>query len=176
MSQKLGKITYNGFFKIYNVQTPDGDREVVLATNAVAILIYNKRSHSFILISQYRVGVQRHILEPVAGRFDGNYGIKELCQKEIKEETGIVVSEQEIILISDHPFCVSPGLTTEKIYLAFVSVNLDTSSLIKDNLGNQNEGENISLVEIPVSDLGNYVIEDLKLLALLNWFKYTSAK
>ncbi len=168
---------YDGFVKVDKVQTGAGPREVVLATDSVAFLVYNKDTDELLFASQDRVPMRRPdnpngtILEVGAGRFDLKIGVRGLVVKELKEELGVKATEAEVqVLNDDIPLALSPGVLTERQYLAYVEVTTDRIDPAKRLYGERTEGEAIARRFIPVSELANLPVHDLKTWALIQWF------
>ena len=95
----MGKMTetppaYDGFLKVYVVETPQGPREVVYATDSISILLYNPDEKYLLLVRQPRAPMispdnpEGYLVELVAGRFDVELGAKALAVKEAAEEVG----------------------------------------------------------------------------------------
>ncbi len=170
---KLMRLVYDGFSKIY--RTDDG-KEVAQVTDAVAVFVYH-RTRGILLIEQDRAAMRGilnekgTILEVVAGRLDRTTTIHELIIAELEEEAGVVVSEDDIFFPQDLPLATSPGVSTERMYLAYVEI--DDSHLRgsdDDTFGLAEEGERIKRRWTPLDQLRGCYWEDLKSWALYQWF------
>ncbi len=168
---------YNGFVKVDNVDTSMGVREVVVATDSVAFLVYNRDKDEILLVTQDRAPMMSadnprgRILEVAAGRFDIKIGVKGLVVKELLEELGVTAREDEVHLLNDGiPLALSPGVLTERQYLAYVEVSSERIDPTKRLYGDGNEGEAITRRFVPVSELAHLKIEDMKTWALVQWF------
>jgi len=173
---------YNGFLKIEKVETAAGPREVVIATDSVAFLVYNKDTDELLFATQDRAPMmspdnpQGTILEVGAGRFDVDIGVRGLVVKELKEELGVTATEDEIQVLNDGiPLALSPGVLTERQYLAYVEVTSDRIDPAKRLYGERAEGEAIARRFVLVSELPGVKIQDMKTWALLQWFLARSA-
>lgn len=169
---------YDGFLKVDKVQTAAGPREVVVATDSVAFLVYNKDKDELLFATQDRAPMicpdnpEGTILEVGAGRFDTETGVRGLVVKELKEELGVTATESEIQVLNDGiPLALSPGVLTERQYLAYVEVTSDRVDPAKRVYGEPSEGEVIIRRFIPTSDLPGIGIHDMKTWALLQWFR-----
>jgi 8-oxo-dGTP pyrophosphatase MutT (NUDIX family) len=169
---------YDGFVKVDKVQTAAGLREVVFDTNSVAFLVYNKDKDEVLLVTQDRAPMmgadnpRGTILEVGAGRFDSKIGVRGLVVKELKEELGVTATEDEIHVLNDGiPLALSPGVLTERQYLAYVEVTTDLIDPAIKLYGEPKEGESIVRRFIPVKKLSQIPIHDLKTWALLQWFR-----
>ena len=168
---------YDGFLKVDKVQTAAGPREVVVATDSVAFLVYNKDKDELLFATQDRAPMicpdnsEGTILEVGAGRFDVDIGIRGLVVKELKEELGVTATEAEIHVLNDGiPLALSPGVLTERQYLAYVEVTSDRIDPAKRLYGEPTEGEVIVRRFIPARELSGIEIHDMKTWALLQWF------
>jgi 8-oxo-dGTP pyrophosphatase MutT (NUDIX family) len=173
---------YDGFVKVDKVETSAGPREVVVATDSVAFLVYNKDTNELLFATQDRAPMMRAdnpqgtILEVGAGRFDLKIGVRGLVVKELKEELGVTAVEAEVQILNDEvPLALSPGVLTERQYLAYVEVTNDRIDPAKRLYGERKEGEEIALRFIPVGELPGIQIHDMKTWALLQWFRARNA-
>lgn len=172
-------ILYRGFLRV--VRAENGF-EIVEATDSVAILPYDEATNSIVLISEARPAMVSpdnptgEILSIPAGRFDGNYGVRELMAKELQEEAGISVSESQIeVLNNGKPLALSPGICTEKTYLGFVSVARGQIERKERVFGNAHEGERITRRFVPVRGLPKMVFGNVTTFALVQWFWHNVA-
>lgn len=174
---------YNGFIKVDKVETKQGVREVVTTTNSVAMLVFDSTNDLVYLARQPRAPMiskdnpNGFITEVSAGRIDHNASVKAIVVEEVKEELGIEVAEDEVVILNqDTPLATSPGVLTEKMYLVYVEIQASKIDFSSDQFGNAQEGEEITRITIPVSKLESLVLEDLKLFALVQWFLLTKVK
>jgi hypothetical protein len=176
---------YDGFVKVDKVETTAGLREVVVATNSVAFLVYNKDTHELLFATQDRAPMMQQdnpqgtLLEVGAGRFDTKIGVRGLVVKELKEELGVTATESEVqVLNNEIPLALSPGVLTERQYLAYVEVTSDRIDPAKRLYGERKEGEAIARRFVPVRELPQTPIHDMKTWALLQWFfaRHAAAK
>ena len=168
---------YDGFIKVDKVETSAGLREVVVATDSVAFLVYNKDTNELLFASQDRAPMMRQdnpqgaILEVGAGRFDTKIGVRGLVVKELIEELGVTATETEVqVLNNEIPLALSPGVLTERQYLAYVEVTSDRIDPSKRLYGERKEGEAIVRRFLSLKELSQTQIHDMKTWALLQWF------
>jgi 8-oxo-dGTP pyrophosphatase MutT (NUDIX family) len=168
---------YDGFVKVDKVESSGGPREVVVATDSVAFLVYNKDKDELLFATQDRAPMMRPdnpqgtIFEVGAGRFDTKIGVRGLVVKELKEELGVTATEAEVQVLNDEiPLALSPGVLTERQYLAYVEVTNDRIDPAKRLYGERKEGEAIVRRFVPVKDLSPIQIHDMKTWALIQWF------
>ena len=172
---------YKGFFTVEIVDTPQGSREVIRATNSVSILFYNLSNQTVLLIREPRTAMitkqnpQGLTIGNVAGRFDVDLSPRALAVKEAWEEAGITIKEEDIIMLNDsQPMAVNAGMTDEKCYLAFATIGWDNYEPDEKLFGNTEEGEKIERVWMSIEKFKKYQPECLKVFALQQWFLKTS--
>lgn len=170
------RIVHRGFFTLEVINTPEGKREVLRSTDSINILVLDPEKHRIILLKQPRASMIStdnprglHV-ETIAGRFDVNLGPKALAVKELKEEAGITVSEDQIEFLNQgRPMTVSAGATDEKAYLAFVELKPGQIEREERAFGAEDEGEDIERVYVCIDDLEEYVCEDVRVFALIQY-------
>lgn len=170
------KLVWDGFYKLEVVQTPQGEREIVHATNSVNVLFYNRQERYVLLVRQPRVAMATSenpkglITETVAGRFDVKIGVKGLIIKEAKEEAGVEIKEEQIEMLNNgQAMALSAGACTEKAYLAICEINASMIEVQERIFGVADEGEEIERIFLSFDDLGTYVCEDLRVFTLLQY-------
>jgi ADP-ribose pyrophosphatase len=140
-------------------------REMVAHHGGVAVVPVLE--DAVILIKQYRIVVEKEILEIPAGRLEGNEPPEARARAELEEEVGYQAGE----LVLAHSYFSSAGFTDERmyIYLAF-----DLSETAR----NLEFDERIDMVRVPIAAIAGMLaageIEDAKtiigLQALLAYF------
>ena len=161
-------------------QDEDTGWSFVRTVDAAAVLVYLSELDSVLLVSQKRPAMVNdenpsgECLEPVAGRIDYEASVKELLANELREEAGVQVNPNTITLLnSGKPLASSPGLVTERKYLAYVEVRtcqVESLDDLEKEYGNQHEGEKIKRHLISVKDLEQMIFGDFTLFALVQWF------
>lgn len=185
MSIPTSERVYDGFVKVDKVMVSSVPHplEVVRTSDSVAFLVFKIDTNELLFAIQERAPMMCDsnptgtILEVGAGRFDLKIGVRALVVKELREELGVTVAEDEVCLLNDGiPLAMSPGVLTEKQYLAFVAVRKERFDRTKQLYGNRSEGERIARRFIPVADIvsGKVRIEDMKTWALVQWFLATT--
>ncbi len=128
-------------------------REMVAHHGGVAVVPVVR--DSVILIRQYRIVVEREILEIPAGRLEGDEPPAARARAELEEEVGYQARE----LVLAHSYFSSAGFTDERmhIYLAFDLV---------ETARNLEFDERIEVVKVPIKAIGGMLeageIEDAK--------------
>lgn len=133
-------------------------RQRINREDAVAILLVNTSSNKVILTRQFRYAIaaktEEHILEIVAGKVDKDEEPRQTAIREVEEETGYKVKNQNLeILLSCF---VSPGYTSEQFIIYFGKV--DDNDKISKGGGLEEENEHIELVEMPIPEF----VENIK--------------
>ena len=162
--------------KFLKIDRADNGYEIVRVSNAVAILVYHPL-RGILLVSQDRASMidlttpEGTILEVVAGRLDKPLTLGEIILDELECEAGITANEKDIVFVQEGALATSPGISTERMYLAYVAINDD--NLIGndgDTFGDAKEGERIKRRWVSVSEAINMQWQDLKSWALFRWF------
>jgi len=146
-------------------------RETYDRGNGATCLLYNDMTGYVLLTSQFRLPVYvntglEKLIETPAGLLDGADAERRM-RAELMEETGYQVGDLT------HLFDVymSPGSVTE--YLAFFVGSYDASNQTDVGGGNAEEGEDIEVIEVPLSDAVKMIetgeIQDAKTIILLQW-------
>ena len=118
--------------------------------DSVAILLYEKDSDCFLFTNQFRYPTLQEggwIIELTAGSIDKDEEPENAVRREVEEEIGYTLGEMQFL----YSFFVSPGGTSERIFLFYAEVN----SLQKtfEGGGKFSEKEDIELVKIKREDL-----------------------
>jgi hypothetical protein len=95
-----------------------------------------------------------------------------LVVDEALEETGMVISPKQVKLLNRGiPLAASPGFLTERLYLAYVE--MDLTAVIANpsgTFGLEEHGERITRVTVSFSYLERMPFADMKTFALVQWF------
>ena len=129
-----------------DVMLPDGKtskREVVDHTSGVGVVVYDREDRSIYLVEQYRYAVGKQLYEIPAGKVEEGEIVIDCALRELKEEIGASAEEKDLTLLSS--FYVSPGFTSEKIYVYFCETYIKG-----DN--HPDEGEFLNVRKISVSE------------------------
>lgn len=112
------KLIYKGgFLDILNVDVtlPDGksaSRDVVKHPGATAIIAFLDEEN-IILVEQFRLALNKIMLEIPAGKLNKNEETKECARRELQEETGYIANNLEYLGC----IATAPGFCDEIIYL-----------------------------------------------------------
>ena len=168
------KRIYEG--KILNLRVDDVEtslnvraiREIIEHKPAVGVLALTEND-SILLVRQFRYAIGEDMLEICAGIVEEGESFRETAVRELQEELGYYPQHLEEIA----RFYVSPGYCEEMIVL-FTARNLKPSKLDHD------EDEELSTVEIPVSEIPKLLesgaVKDGKTWGALVWFMANMAR
>ncbi len=128
--------------------------------------------HTLLFTNQFRYPTIKEedgwILELTAGTLETNDNPKKRARKEVEEEIGYKITQLEFI----NSFFVSPGGTSERVFLYYSEVNL--SDKVFDGGGMKYENEDIELIKIKTNDLidtlENNQFRDAKTIIGIQWF------
>lgn len=122
--------------------------------DAVIVLLYNKDKDTVVLVKQYRYPAAKKmenlrepgfVVEVIAGKIDPNENSKEAAIREVEEETGYVIKEDELIPLNWG--FASPGYSSERIY-QYAAVVTNKHKKGKGG-GKEGECEDIDVIEMP---------------------------
>jgi 8-oxo-dGTP pyrophosphatase MutT (NUDIX family) len=120
-----------------DAETPEGDKippicfikgEVV----CICIVLIDKETKEkyLLLVKQRRIAEGGFTFEHPAGMVDGTKSPLEIAVMEVKEETGIVVSENDLINLSPNKrLFPSTGTSDEAMYFYFCEIELDKKEI-----------------------------------------------
>ncbi|MFM2279404.1 MAG: hypothetical protein RLZZ444_1635 [Pseudomonadota bacterium] len=147
------------------------EREVHDHGNGATILLYDPARKTVVLVRQLRVPVFMNghdgwLIETPAGLLDGDHPEVAIC-REAMEETGYRVDKADYLFDA----FMSPGAVTERV--SFFAAEIDTSKRAGEGGGLDEEGEDIEILELPLTDafamIGSGEICDAKTIILLQW-------
>lgn len=159
------KNVYSGFMKlnILDIETASGKiihREVIDRGDAVAGLIFNKKTKKYIFVKQFRPGAKGDLIEIVAGTMDVIGESPEDCMKrEVMEEVGY---EVDMIIHINTCYC-SPGSMTEQLHIYYIEVSekLENGGGVGD--------ENLEIIEVDGKNLSAHLANDAKTIIAIQW-------
>jgi nudix-type nucleoside diphosphatase (YffH/AdpP family) len=146
-------------------------RETYDRGNGAALLPYNRRTRSVVLVKQFRYpayvnGYDDLLIEAAAGLLD-NASPEERIRAEAEEETGYRLRDVHRIFEA----FMSPGSVTEKLH--FFIAEYEPDMKIGDGGGNADEGEDIEVLELTIDDALAMItdgrIVDAKTIMLLQY-------
>ncbi|MDV4152151.1 NUDIX hydrolase [Clostridium sp. AL.422] len=138
------KLIYKGsFLEIINVDVnlPDGSntsRDIVKHPGATAIIAFLDEEN-IILVEQFRLPLNRVMLEIPAGKLNKNEEIIECARRELQEETGYRAKNMEYLGC----IATAPGFCDEIIYLYKA-----TDLTLGDKCEDEDEFTNVKILNI----------------------------
>jgi ADP-sugar diphosphatase len=168
-----------------DAETPEGDKippicfikgEVV----CVCIVLIDKQTKEkyLLLVKQRRIAEGGYTYEHPAGMVDGTKTPLEIAVMEVKEETGIIVTENDLIDLSPNKrLFPSTGTSDEAMYFYFCEIELDKKdieSFENKEMGTEYEFERITTHVYPFVE-GHHKINNSNGL-LLNYLYLSFVK
>ncbi len=184
--QKRQKI-YDGFFTFEEAtvsfeqfngeMSKSVSRLHVYRGDAAAVLLYNSQKETLFFVRQFRYPLYTFDpniawpLEIVAGSIEKGHSETDTAVREVEEEVGFSISENDLQFISK---CwPSPGGTSEQIYC--YAADIATAKRIHDGGGLEHEVEDIQVVELTYKEAFKKInageICDAKTLICLQWLQ-----
>lgn len=175
------KIVFDKFFKIIEAKLKfekfNGNMsETITRLNfergdSVAAIVFNTTTKKASLVNQFKYPCYEKlgdwITEVVAGIIDTDETPEEAIKREVVEEIGYKTEEIELI----STFFVSPGGSSERIYLFLALIN--EKQKVSQGGGLQSENEDIKLVEYSLKELNDMIIKndihDAKTIIAVNY-------
>lgn len=141
--------------------------EYLEKSNAIATLILNHNATKTLLVNQYRPGAKKNLFEIPAGLIDAGEEPIDTLFREVREETGYEKQDFDIIYDSKDGFYVSPGYTTERIFIYIIKLKAD--NIVPKEL-ELDEGEDLFAQWFDLDELLN-VSNDMKTIFAWNIYK-----
>lgn len=161
-------ITHDSFQNGKQIHT---QRMTLDRGNAVAILIYEKDTDSFLFTKQFRYPTTFEnigwIYEIPAGMIENNESPEVTVCRETKEEIGYQIENPECI----GSYYASPGCSTERVTIYFAEVT--SSQKVTKGGGLDSEDEDILLHKVKQANIENFMnqeIIDAKSIIALQWY------
>lgn len=169
---KLEKLEDLKFLKIAIEKHPTTgiQLEFLDKPNAIAALVLNATGERALLVKQYRPGFQGEMYEVPAGIMEAGEDPSYTLEREIEEETGYLKDDYNIIYTPKKPLILSPGYTSESLYMYIIqlkddsikpqNLKLDVGEDLEDKWFNLDEIEEITTDFKTIFTL--YLYKDLK--------------
>jgi len=132
-------------------------RDKVESKDAVAAVVYDTKLEKYVFVKQYRPGPEKYLIELTAGLIEHGLSPVQTMITEIKQELGYEVDHIYSICRS---FYTTPGKTSEKMYLFYVTVSKQTEK----GGGVESENEDIEIIKVTPEEVKELDIEDGKTL------------
>lgn len=161
------------FEKFDGAMSPTVRRLVLERGDSVAALVYHEEWKEYILVNQFRYPTHKKgpgwISEVVAGALEENENPMDSIKRELEEEIGYTPS----ILQHISTFYVSPGGTSERIFLYYATIN--EASKVGEGGGLAEENEDILMEKYTKEDLVESIthgeIQDAKTIIAIMWLQ-----
>ena len=179
---------YQGFFKIQAYHFKHAlfaggvsqtiRREILERGHAVAVLPYDPKTDSVLLIEQIRIGAMATksspwLLECIAGMAEGSTDYEHVVRKEAHEEAGLHLDKLHFMM----SYLSSPGGTTERLYLYLAETDLSEAGGV---YGLESEGEDIKThvltYDEAITRLNSGEIDNAATVISLQWLAINKAK
>lgn len=133
--------------------------EIVKAHDSVAILLYHKEKHAFVLVKQFRPAVYLNnnhgtTIELCAGIVDKKLSLAQIAQEEMEEECGYAVNVEAIEKITS--FHTSVGFAGSKQMLYYAQV--DDSMKVSE--GGGVDDEEIEVIYLSVEEAKAFIYDE----------------
>ena len=115
----------------------------------VSMVVPITKNREVLFVKQYKHGIAEVTLEFPAGRIENNKTAKETAVLELSEETGVIVSEAELIELIE--LWTEPSKSTVRVY-GYLATNVEVAQQQK-----LEETESIEIVKVPVSELDQLI-------------------
>lgn len=129
------------------------ERYLVNGSNAASVLIYDTKNDLALMVEQFRIGMVNEesasSLECPAGLVDEGETAVEAIIREVKEETGQIISAEQLSQVSNASF-VSCGMTDIRISVFICECDL---SEVKESVQGSDHDEYIFTRLVPYSTL-----------------------
>ena len=147
-------------FVTYTQNDIEKSWEVVKAHDSVAVLIYHKEHHSFVLVKQFRPAVYMNgvqdgmTVELCAGIVDKKLTLAEIAMEEIEEECGYAVPLESIERVTKVNNAVGFAGSTQTIFY----VEVDESMRVSE--GGGIDTELIEVIELPIDEVREFIFDE----------------
>lgn len=139
--------------------------------DSVAAMIYNTERAKLVFVEQFKYPAYRRgagwLMETMAGIIENGETPEAALRREVLEEVGYRVGRHRPIAA----FYVSPGGSTERVFLSYVEVT--DADHVSAGGGLASEAEDIRTVELTIAEAARRLeageIEDVKALVGIQW-------
>lgn len=166
---KLEKLEDLKFLKVAIEKHPTTgiQLEYLDKPNAIAALVLNAAGDKVLLVKQYRPGFQGYMYEIPAGIMEEGEDPVYTLEREIEEETGYLKNDYNIIYNPKKPLILSPGYTSESLYIYIIQLKND--SIVPQNL-KLDIGEDLVDTWLPLNEIEE-ITTDFKTIFATHLYK-----
>jgi ADP-ribose pyrophosphatase len=141
--------------KDYNTLKEQYFNEGKEKTDAVVVVAFHKEYKKLVLIKQYRVPLNDYVYELPAGLVDENEDLETTTARELKEETGLVVTDINYEKTKERVY-LSAGMTEESVSLVYCSCEGEISNNYLD------DDEDIEVIMVSREEASSLIKENIK--------------
>jgi len=135
--------------------------------DAIAALVLDAAGESALFVRQYRPGYRGELLEVPAGIMEKGEDPMETLTRELREETGYDKEDYRFLHIPEKPLILSPGCSTEKLYVYVVQLK---SADIRPKKLHLDEGEILVDHWVKLTEIERETV-DFKTIFAVNLYK-----
>jgi len=153
------KRVYDGFYKVELCEiehslfqggtTNPMKRELLYRGNVAAVLPYDKKDDSVVLIEQFRIGATKQedpwLIEVIAGMVETGESPEAMVYREAEEEAGLSLDNLSLITT----YLASPGMTTEEVFIYSSQTDLTDAG---GYFGLETENEDIRVLKMKADE------------------------
>lgn len=112
--------------KIYEIvsRKPINKNNLGKHNDAVVIVVKHKTLNKYLLLKEFRPAINNYVFNLVAGLIDDGEDEVSTIIRELKEETGLIITKDNIKRISPSTY-TAIGLSDEQVSMAYVEVDSD---------------------------------------------------
>lgn len=132
-------------------------------------ILYNKSTNKYIMVNQYRYGIDRFNNEFPGGSKDYLENSYDAFMREVREETGYHIQKENIKLLGS--YYQNVGNSKGKVYIFYGET---TNEELKEQ--KLDEFEHIKIIEMDAMELEKYVTNNSYLLTQYVYLKYKESK
>ncbi len=176
ITEERGKIEYSS--PIGNIRAYDEYDALAKKIHKIYIydqgeyvvgVLYNKSTNKYIMVNQYRYGIDKFNTEFTGGSKDYLEDANDAFIREVKEETGYHLHKDNVKLLGS--FYQNVGNSKGKVYIFYGETS--NEELKEQQL---DEFEHIKVIEMDADELEKYISSDSYLLTQYVYLKYKESK
>ncbi len=144
----------------------------------VLVSLFNKKNgeEKFLMVSQRRVASGAYMLEHPAGMVDSTTDPFEVGITEVREETGIEITKDQLVLLNEQILYSSPGLIDEGGYFFGVRLEMTEAEIQQLNDNSQGHGTEGEFIQTKVLSREEAMRESVVANALLHFYLWDDYK
>ena len=181
------KRVYDGFYKVDSCEvehalfqggtTKPMKRELLYRGNVAAVLPYDQKDDSVVLIEQFRIGATNQedpwLVEVIAGMVETGESPEAMVYREAEEEAGLKLDNLSLMTT----YLASPGMTTEEVFIYSSLADLKDAG---GYFGLETENEDIRVLKMKADEaielFDNGTIRNAISVVAMLWLKLNIEK